>query len=99
MREVERRSSYYYASWSEAHAFFLSGTNEFDWARPLAEAMLERQREDGTWSNPAGAVMEDDPLVATPFALAVLGLCRMKLSAEKSRTGCSPLPTAAQASD
>jgi squalene-hopene/tetraprenyl-beta-curcumene cyclase len=92
VREVERRSSYYYASWSQAHAFFALGLRELDtprgrvdWASELAEAILARQREDGTWSNPAGAVMEDDPLIATPFALAVLGLCRTARAAYPGR--------------
>jgi len=86
VREVERRSSYYYACWSQAHAFFQAGEARVDWARELAEAMLTRQRADGTWSNPAGAVMEDDPLIATPFAMAVLGLCRVALRNREEAT-------------
>ena len=38
----------------------------------LAEALAQEQREDGSWSNPENLVKEDDPLIATPFALRAL---------------------------
>jgi hypothetical protein len=40
--------------------------------RLLAEELLKRQRDDGSWANPAHAVREDEPLVATSFALIAL---------------------------
>lgn len=42
------------------------------WAAHLRATLLERQRPDGSWSNPAKEGREDDPLVATPMALAAL---------------------------
>ena len=38
----------------------------------LAQAMLELQRPDGSWANPEDIVKEDDPLIATPFAVRTL---------------------------
>jgi len=42
----------------------------------LAEALLGRQGADGSWVNSAVAVREDDPLVATSFAMLALAGCR-----------------------
>ncbi len=47
-----------------------------DWPCVLAGRLIELQRPDGTWSNPLTAGMEDDPLVATPWASAALAICR-----------------------
>ena len=41
----------------------------------LAEALAVEQREDGSWSNPENLVKEDDPLIATPFAIRALANC------------------------
>jgi hypothetical protein len=38
----------------------------------IAEDLLGRQREDGSWANPVGATREDEPLIATSFALLAL---------------------------
>jgi len=78
--EVRRASSYYYWAWTSAHALRFIGD---DRGRPeaLAQALLERQRDDGSWSNAASEMREDDPLVATPMAMAALGLCRDRLAA------------------
>lgn len=38
----------------------------------LPRALLHRQRPDGSWANEAVAQREDDPLVATPFAVEAL---------------------------
>ncbi len=40
----------------------------------LAEELLRRQRPDGSWSNHYTDAMEDDPLIATPFAAAALAI-------------------------
>jgi hypothetical protein len=72
---------FYYAA-SVARAFQLApmGNDQAlgrgEWAMRLANRLLSRQRIDGSWSNPAVDVREDDPLVATPFALRTLQLCR-----------------------
>jgi hypothetical protein len=52
------------------------------WAEALAEELLKRQRADGAWVNPAVLVREDDPLVATPFAMAALAISRSVLVGE-----------------
>lgn len=78
--EVRRESSYYYWTWSAAHAARHLGKRV--WAEALVEELLKRQQLDGSWRNPATEMREDDPLVATPFALAALGLARSILAAE-----------------
>jgi hypothetical protein len=34
--------------------------------------LYRTQRADGSWSNPENLVKEDDPLIATPFAIRAL---------------------------
>jgi hypothetical protein len=83
--EVRRGSSYYYWAWSSAHALRDLGVVEVHGgitrAEALAEALLARQRPDGSWRNPESEMREDDPLVATSFAVAALGVCRLALGA------------------
>jgi hypothetical protein len=75
---------YYYAA-SVASAFRAVGIpddeplGKGEWARRLSQRLISRQREDGSWSNPAVDVREDDPLVATPLALRSLQICRDEL--------------------
>ncbi len=85
-REVERDAAWFYWTWSASHAFAELGlaTLPFQegprpWAEELCEALLARQRSDGSWSNPLTMMKEDDPLVATPMAMAALSLCRLFL--------------------
>ena len=59
---------YYAASASEALGRLGAG----DQLGPLAEALAQEQRIDGGWSNPQNLVKEDDPLIATPFAVRAL---------------------------
>lgn len=80
-RFEDRDSLFYYYCWSTAHALAAlqrSGAEltakEKAWQTEVHQAILKRQREDGSWVNPAGATREDDPLVATPMAMAVLVL-------------------------
>ena len=47
-----------------------------DWAAALSEELLRRRRGDGTWANRFTAAKEDDPLIATSFAAAALGISR-----------------------
>ena len=93
-RAIERDSSYYYWCWSFAHSMRLLGASTLDtpsgslsWAEPLADALLARQRADGSWSNPCTMVLEDDPLVATPFAAGALGLASWFLTASSHERG------------
>lgn len=78
--EVRRASSYYYWTWSAAHVARHLGKRA--WAEALVEELLNRQQLDGSWRNPATEMREDDPLIATSFALASLGLARSILAAE-----------------
>lgn len=41
----------------------------------IAEALNHAQRADGSWSNPENLVKEDDPLIATAFAIRALAAC------------------------
>jgi hypothetical protein len=82
-REDERDSTYYYYAWSVAHAFralnvrkFEISGHEVDWAASLSAELMRRQRSDGTWANRFTAAKEDDPLIATSFAAAALGISR-----------------------
>lgn len=78
--EVRRHSGYHYYAWSVAHAMRALG--ETDWAAPLAEELLRRQRPDGSWKSRYGEMREDEPLVATSFAIAALAVSRSVLAAE-----------------
>jgi squalene-hopene/tetraprenyl-beta-curcumene cyclase len=77
-RELDRQATYYYYAASVAQArldrFAIEGKNKQKqlWLAALGEALLGRQRDDGSWSNPAHAFREDEPLVATPFAVLAL---------------------------
>jgi hypothetical protein len=86
-REGDRDATYFYYAWSLAHAFRALGIAEIEseghkvaWAEALANELVRRQRDDGTWSNRFTASKEDDPLVATPFAAGALALCRTVLA-------------------
>lgn len=75
---------FYYAA-SASKAFRAAGTNDTPlsngrWATILAHRLLELQRADGSWSNPAADVREDDPLIATSFALQALQECLGELN-------------------
>jgi hypothetical protein len=66
-----------------AQALQQAGSTEFTaagarahWAEALAEQLLARQRDDGSWANLQGFMREDDPLVATSFAVRTLAICR-----------------------
>ncbi|MBX6312908.1 MAG: terpene cyclase/mutase family protein [Isosphaeraceae bacterium] len=85
-REVERDATYYYYAWSVAHAFralsergLMPGGQASRWAEGLARELIHRQRDDGTWSNRLTASKEDDPLIATSFAVGALALARGQL--------------------
>ncbi len=78
-REIERDASYYYWCWSVSHAFTALEDGPPDWSRALAEELLTRQRPDGSWANHLTMVKEDDPLIATSFAVAALSHCRLAL--------------------
>jgi squalene-hopene/tetraprenyl-beta-curcumene cyclase len=81
-RRVFRDSCFYYYAWSVAAALEAVGVDTVptaagpvDWRRSLAAALIALQAADGGWVNPSGAVREDEPLVATSFAVAALRIC------------------------
>jgi hypothetical protein len=85
-REPNREAVYFYYGASAALALRNAGEKEVSadaravpWAQLLAEALLKRQRSDGSWSNSAVAVREDDPIVATCLAISALAACRHEL--------------------
>jgi squalene-hopene/tetraprenyl-beta-curcumene cyclase len=79
-RAGELEAAWTYWSWSAAHALVECGAFELeggrDWGAELAAELCARQLQDGSWSNPHTLLKEDDPLVATPMALAALALAR-----------------------
>jgi len=68
-----------YQRWPQGLAFYYASasTQAFRALRvspssAVAEALALTQRKDGSWSNPENLVKEDDPLIATPFAVRAL---------------------------
>lgn len=49
------------------------GRKPVDWRRELADALLSRQREDGSWVNSNGRWMESDPILVTAYSVISLG--------------------------
>ena len=65
-----RGLSFYYAA---AGAKALRALGERS-GRSVVGALERRQRPDGSWSNPENLVKEDDPLIATAFAIRALAV-------------------------
>lgn len=87
--EIRRESAYFYYTWSSAHALRALGKRELAtengalrWPEALAAELLQRQRADGSWANAYSEMREDDPMVATSFAVAALAIARMVLRGE-----------------
>lgn len=94
-REEIRDATYYYYCWSLAHAMNALNIDaidtpdgKVDWRKALAEALIKRQKPDGSWRNTRTDAKEDDPLIATSFATAALSICRLR------EVGGPPHPTA-----
>jgi hypothetical protein len=90
--EIRRASSYYYWTWTAAHALEHAGRavlhgphGDVRWAERLAAELRARQLPDGSWRNDATEMREDDPLIATSFAVAALALCRNALGGPVQR--------------
>jgi hypothetical protein len=82
-REVLRDSYFYYYCASLARAMSALDAPELKtsdgtvpWAEAMAAELLRRQNVDGSWTNPFTDSREDDPLVATPFAVEAQVICR-----------------------
>jgi len=100
-RRVLQNATYYYYLWAVAHAFTRLGIDEINgphgrirWAEVLAEQVIKLQRPDGTWANRYTDAKEDDPLVATPWAAAVLANCRYVITTANLRgeDACPKIP-------
>jgi hypothetical protein len=68
-----------YQRWPRGLAFYYAAasTQAFhalrqDAGRGVIDGLLRTQRSDGAWANPETLVKEDDPLIATPFAIRAL---------------------------
>jgi hypothetical protein len=68
-----------YQRWPRGLAFYYAAasTQAFRGLRMepgggVTDGLLRTQRSDGAWSNPENLVKEDDPLIATPFAIRAL---------------------------
>jgi squalene-hopene/tetraprenyl-beta-curcumene cyclase len=74
--------TYYYLH-TAAKALDALGENAFtdaagaihDWRSDLAESLLQRQRENGSWFNDEPRWMEDDANLVTSYALLALAYC------------------------
>ncbi len=92
-REHNRGAVYYYYCCSAAKALDALRLEELHtsqgkvrWAEELADELVQRQRQDGSWSNPLVPQREDDPLVATSLAALAMVRCRESI-AERVRGG------------
>jgi len=72
-----------YQRWPNGLAFYYSAASALafqaldgDAGPSVADALRRTQRRDGSWANPANLVKEDDPLIATPFAVIALTTAR-----------------------
>jgi hypothetical protein len=73
-----RQAVYFYFFASASQAFDALGIDALDagrkvhWRDAMAAELLDRQGEDGSWANAVLLVREDEPLVATSFAVIAL---------------------------
>jgi hypothetical protein len=68
-----------YQRWPQGLAFYYSAASmrafqvlKVDAGNGVAEGLKRTQHADGSWANPENLVKEDDPLIATPFAVRAL---------------------------
>ncbi len=73
---------YYYHLFAKAmaalgeDAFADAAGHKHDWRRDLFQALKNRQKADGSWSNTNKAYLESNPDLATAYALLALSYCR-----------------------
>jgi Prenyltransferase and squalene oxidase repeat len=79
-RDPGRAAVFFYFHRSASRAFDALGIQDIDgpegnvrWRDAMTEELLGRQLEDGSWANRVLLVREDEPLVATSFAVLALG--------------------------
>ncbi len=68
-----------YQRWPRGLALYYSATSaqafqalRVDAGSAVPEGLRRAQRADGSWANVENLVKEDDPLIATPFAVRAL---------------------------
>jgi squalene-hopene/tetraprenyl-beta-curcumene cyclase len=72
---------YYYHTFGKAMAalgepqFVDAAGKKHDWRNDLFEALKKRQKADGSWSNTDRAFFENNPDLATAYALLSLSYC------------------------
>jgi squalene-hopene/tetraprenyl-beta-curcumene cyclase len=83
----DRPALYFYYCSSFAQAWHALHVQEVQtpagrvvWAEALADELMKRQRADGSWLNPAKAVREDEPVLASSLAAIALAICREHLA-------------------
>jgi hypothetical protein len=83
-REGIRNGVYYYYMAALAQGLTLSGISPTskEWAARLRTALLQRQRDDGSWKNEVVDQREDDPIVATALAIQALTACRKQFAVD-----------------
>ena len=77
--EPTRNAVYFYYAASVARTFRMLGVKEVrgrHWTDSLSEALLARQKPDGSWANDRDQQRENDPLLATAYAVSALAECR-----------------------
>jgi squalene-hopene/tetraprenyl-beta-curcumene cyclase len=73
---------YYYHTFGKAmnalgnDSFVDASKKKHDWRRDLFEALKKRQKPDGSWSNDNKAYQENNPELATAFAVLTLSYCQ-----------------------
>lgn len=69
---------YYYQTMSKAltaakvNRLLLADGREADWRTDLAEALLKKQKGDGSWANEDGKWMESNPVLVTAYSIMSL---------------------------
>lgn len=68
-----------YQRWPRGLAFYYASASteafralKLETGHGVIDGLMRTQRSDGSWSNPENLVKEDDPLIATPFAIRAL---------------------------
>jgi len=64
---------YYFCSLSRGTRLFPDGAFSKQ-RQEMANLLIDLQQSDGAWINDSNAMREDDPLIATPFAITALSL-------------------------
>ncbi len=74
--ESNRNAVYFYYAAATAKAFTRRPPGGLPWAEQLTAALLKRQRADGSWANRLELMRENDPILATAYAVGALANCR-----------------------